>query len=150
MKKLLVTAHLWLIPCFVSGFSAMTINPVVVQVADEQGNPIAGASVKLTESRLEGMLERETESDRRRLLEAALEEQVTDPLGMALVFCGSKFIPAGKADGIATWLIGTLHVAAEGYAPQKIKIEKHHFTAPEGQTKLVVAIEVTLVRAKER
>ena len=141
---------MWFLACgLAEAFSGSTIAPVVVSVVDSKGNPIEGAVIKITGSRLEKLPQQELDpkSSFAELARKAMQAGVTDALGHALCYCGGGFIPDGKK-GEISGLQGTVEVSANGFVSTKVHFERSVSSKPEGITELTLKVNVTLETAE--
>jgi len=141
MKFLMLS---WLAMCTLAlADGGISINPVLVQVFNQDSAPVAGATVNI-DAELDQVLRQELnpESEFKKLGKAAPQTAETNALGHALVYGGGSWGPIG--DGKVTFLRGKVEVTAPGYKKALVKFERKVGSEPEGSTELTLKVVVTL------
>lgn len=132
----------------VCGSSGVSITPVVVVVENSKGEVLTGATVTVEKSLLQSYIRNPITEDFGRFAKKASKQRVTNNLGMALVYFGTKFLSDGKG-GKSSLISGNIVVTADGYDKKTEKIEKEIYNKSEGRFGKIIQITLVLKRSGE-
>lgn len=123
-----------------------SIAPVIVQVIDSDGNPIAGAMVEIKNNGLEKFQRHELDpkSNFTKLAQKASGQRTTDTLGSALTYCAGKWALSHDSKQMNTILAGLISVRAQGYKDATLEFKRSYASEKIDSTELILRVTIML------